>query len=103
MNARGNPCIDPAETELRAGNDCLRVADDYTAIGEHKAALMFARQAQVHYERAAAIRARQSEARQSEARQSEARQSEARQSEARQCEARQSEAGSSSTGTNEAA
>jgi hypothetical protein len=92
MNARGNPCIDPridpGEAELRAGNDCLRVADDYAAIGEHNAALMFARQAQVHYERAAAIRARQSEARQSEARQS---------------EARQSEAGSSSTGTNEAA
>jgi hypothetical protein len=87
MNARGNPCIDPridpGEAELRAGNDCLRVADDYAAIGEHNAALMFARQAQVHYERAAAIRARQSAM--------------------SQPTVSQSEAGSSSTGTTEAA
>jgi len=87
MNARGNPCIDPridpVEAELRIGNDCLRVADDYAAIGEHNAALMFARQAQVHYERAAAIRARQSAV--------------------SQPTVSQSEAGSSSTGTTEAA
>ena len=56
-----NPRVDPAEAELRAGNDCLRVADDYTAIGEHDAAVMFVRQAHLHYERAAAIRASQSE------------------------------------------
>jgi hypothetical protein len=56
-----NPRVDPAEAELRAGNACLRVADGYTAIGERDAAVMFVRQAHLHYERAAAIRASQSE------------------------------------------
>ena len=59
-----NPRVDPVEAELRAGNTCMRVADDYTAMGEHDAALLFARQAHVHYERAAALRASQSEANQ---------------------------------------
>lgn len=53
--------MDTAQTEQRAGDDCMRVADDYVAIGEHDVALTFVRQAQLHYERAAALRASEHE------------------------------------------
>jgi len=80
--------MDTAQVEQQAGDECMRVADDYTAIGEHDDALTFARQAHRHYERAAAIRARQSEVSQSAASRS---------------GPNASEAGESSTGTTEAA
>lgn len=52
--------MDSAHSEQQAGDECMRVADDYLAIGEHDVAMTFARQAQIHYERAAALRAQPS-------------------------------------------
>jgi hypothetical protein len=51
--------MDSAHAEQQAGDECMRVADDYVAIGEHDVAMTFVRQAQVHYERAATLHAAQ--------------------------------------------
>jgi len=94
--------MDTARSEQHAGDQCMRIADDYTAIGEHDVALTFARQAYLHYERAAALRASQSQAGQAETSPAEASQAKSSQAAAIPAQSNPAEASQADTGRVEA-